>query len=234
MTDVLTLTEESIPTLPAPEEGSNLKYRIFWDNKLAGFGVRVLSSGKRTYIVQYRNINGNYEQTTIGDVDEIELKRARSKYRRYRNTYRLHRIKIAAQKRKEQMKTKRDYNKPAPAFTIECGYVKEGVHFFKTKKENAKYCCQAHYHANYNRGYYDLSSAPTLITNAKINNSESVIHLPDQSKTKWVAPDEHTQSIALLQNQLDQLEAKFPEMIRKAVEQHIEQMFANLLNKLLK
>lgn len=55
------LTKSTVERLPVPDKESSL----FWDDELAGFGVRVWSSGKRSYIVQGR-ANGKSRRVVIG------------------------------------------------------------------------------------------------------------------------------------------------------------------------
>ena len=55
------LTKSAVERLPVPDKESSL----FWDDDLAGFGVRVWSSGKRSYIVQGR-ANGKSRRVVIG------------------------------------------------------------------------------------------------------------------------------------------------------------------------
>lgn len=54
------LTKSTVERLPIPDKESSL----FWDDDLAGFGVRVWSSGKRSYIVQGR-ANGKSRRVVI-------------------------------------------------------------------------------------------------------------------------------------------------------------------------
>jgi integrase len=55
------LTKTTVEALPVPDTESS----IFWDDELSGFGVRVWSSGKRSYIVQGR-ANGKSRRVVIG------------------------------------------------------------------------------------------------------------------------------------------------------------------------
>src|SRR6266536_5854977 len=59
------------PRLPAGKSD-----HIEWDTTLPGFGVRVRTSGKRTFIVQYR-VGHAQRRETLGDVRELDLEQAR-------------------------------------------------------------------------------------------------------------------------------------------------------------
>jgi hypothetical protein len=39
---------------------------IVWDDAIPGFGVRVRSTGRKTYLVQYRNQAGRARRYTLG------------------------------------------------------------------------------------------------------------------------------------------------------------------------
>jgi Arm DNA-binding domain len=56
------LTKRAIDALTPPEKGE-----IFvWDTELRGFGLRVKSTGGKTYLVQYRNTEGRTRRLAIG------------------------------------------------------------------------------------------------------------------------------------------------------------------------
>ncbi len=67
------LTKASIAALELPAGKSD---HIEWDTTLPGFGVRVRTSGKRTFIVQYR-VGHAQRRETLGDVRELDLEQAR-------------------------------------------------------------------------------------------------------------------------------------------------------------
>ena len=66
------LNKTALDRLPAPKKG----YRIHWDDKLAGFGVRVTTSGAKSFIFQKR-INGKEKRITIGRFGELTAEQAR-------------------------------------------------------------------------------------------------------------------------------------------------------------
>jgi integrase len=55
------LTKTSVEAFPTPEKGE----KLHWDIELAGFGVRITSTGVRSYIAQGR-ANGKSRRVTIG------------------------------------------------------------------------------------------------------------------------------------------------------------------------
>src|SRR6266516_6092584 len=70
---IMKLTKASIAALELP---AGKRDHIEWDTTLPGFGVRVRTSGKRTFIVQYR-VGHAQRRETLGDVRELDLEQAR-------------------------------------------------------------------------------------------------------------------------------------------------------------
>lgn len=66
------LTQSFLSKLQPPVTG----YRIFFDQKTAGFGVRVTSGDKRTFVVQGR-VHGKELRVTIGSCDHWSIDKAR-------------------------------------------------------------------------------------------------------------------------------------------------------------
>lgn len=67
------LNKKFIDALPTPMSG----HKITWDTRLAGFGIRVYSSGKRDFIFNYRNKQGRSRRYTIGQVGTFTVDEAR-------------------------------------------------------------------------------------------------------------------------------------------------------------
>ena len=63
---------------PLPYLGSQNDQCIYWDAQLAGFGVRVYPTGRRTYVCSYR-IHGRKRIATLGRADILKLDTARKK-----------------------------------------------------------------------------------------------------------------------------------------------------------
>ena len=58
------LTKRVVDTIPTDRE------RIVFDSDLPGFGVRVLPSGLKSFIVQYRNGEGRTRRLALGTYSE--------------------------------------------------------------------------------------------------------------------------------------------------------------------
>ena len=71
------LTKRSVEQLPAPAVDV-----VVWDDTLNGFGVRVLPSGRRTWIVQKRTRSGRSIRLKIGRDDELTAEQARDEAKR--------------------------------------------------------------------------------------------------------------------------------------------------------
>jgi hypothetical protein len=52
---------------------------IWYDDRLAGFGVRVMPSGRRSYFVRYRNKHGRDRWFTIGEHGKVTADAARAR-----------------------------------------------------------------------------------------------------------------------------------------------------------
>jgi len=66
------LNKTTIETLATPEKG----YAIHWDEKLAGFGLRVTSTGVKAFIFQKR-INGKDKRITLGKYGALTAEQSR-------------------------------------------------------------------------------------------------------------------------------------------------------------
>lgn len=55
-----------------------------WDDQLPGFGLRVLASGRRSYVLRYRTATGTDRLLTIGTADELHTDAARELARQAR------------------------------------------------------------------------------------------------------------------------------------------------------
>lgn len=67
------LTKRFVESI-TPHETNEL---LLWDSELRGFGIRVFSSGRRTYFVQYRNQFGSTRRKKIGVHGNITADQAR-------------------------------------------------------------------------------------------------------------------------------------------------------------
>ncbi len=68
----MNLNKTTIEKLPTPDKG----YAIHWDEKLAGFGLRVTSTGAKAFIFQKR-INGKEKRMTVGRYGDLTAEQAR-------------------------------------------------------------------------------------------------------------------------------------------------------------
>jgi len=67
------LTKRAVDALEAPKEGQVFQ----WDGELRGFGVRAIPSGLKTFILQYRNIEGRSRRIVIGRYGVLTVEKAR-------------------------------------------------------------------------------------------------------------------------------------------------------------
>lgn len=210
------LKEDNIHALPL-EPGK--RDTIYWDTITYGLGLRVFYTGSRSYVVRQRISSGNLSHKSLGPIDGLTLQSARNATRyRIKKAYpehtdiRHHHVRNERIRRSEQ--------------TVQCQYTKEKVHWFKTKRKDAKYCCQAHYHMDYDRDYYDNTATKTIVINPTVTSLPDVIYLPDETP-------ERQSDIALLQHQLDQMEEHLNQIVEEKVQIKLEQIIETLTGNLL-
>jgi integrase len=76
------VTKRSVESIEPRESGALIRY----DEKLAGFGVRVMPSGRRFYFARYRNKHGRSRWFTIGEHGKVTADAARTKAQRILQT----------------------------------------------------------------------------------------------------------------------------------------------------
>lgn len=67
------MTKRAVDALAPPAE----KQIVLWDTEVKGFGVRVMPSGLKTFIVQYRNIEGIKRRLNLGRYGVLTVEQAR-------------------------------------------------------------------------------------------------------------------------------------------------------------
>ncbi len=75
------LTKRSVESLPAAATAI-----IWYDDKLAGFGVRIMPTGRRFYFARYRNKHGRSRWFTIGEHGRVTAEAARTMAQRILQT----------------------------------------------------------------------------------------------------------------------------------------------------
>jgi len=69
------LTKKSIDT--AEYEGTGTSRHVLWDDALAGFGVRVYPTGRKSFVLSYRNADRRKRLMTLGQYGVMTLTQAR-------------------------------------------------------------------------------------------------------------------------------------------------------------
>lgn len=69
------LTKRTVDAFAPPDEVQV----IHWDSEIRGFGVRILKSGLKTFILQYRNAEGIKRRTNLGRYGVMTVEQAREK-----------------------------------------------------------------------------------------------------------------------------------------------------------
>jgi integrase len=70
------LTKTKIDNFEFDPEGSSTQ--IVWDTRLPNFGVRIYESGRKSFVIRYRNEHGRKQYMTIGKYGIYTLNQARS------------------------------------------------------------------------------------------------------------------------------------------------------------
>jgi len=85
LTDCLPIEAAAVPKLTnrtidalAPDPAGEI---FVWDDEMPGFGLRVKSSGRKTFIVQYRNSQGRSRRVTVGAYGRLTPLEARKEAR---------------------------------------------------------------------------------------------------------------------------------------------------------
>jgi integrase len=69
------LTIQAVKALEVPDKGQ----AFLWDGELRGFGVRVIPSGLKTFVLQYRNAEGRSRRIVLGRFGVLTVEQARDK-----------------------------------------------------------------------------------------------------------------------------------------------------------
>jgi hypothetical protein len=73
-------TKNSIRRMHCPNGGAE---KLFWDASCAGFGLRALKSGHRSWIYQYRDEHRRTRRIVLGDASVVSLDAARKAAHRH-------------------------------------------------------------------------------------------------------------------------------------------------------
>ena len=74
------LTKRVVDGLKRPEPskvGVKVRETLTWDRELRGFGVQVMPSGLKSFVIQYRNAEGRHRRTVIGRYGLMTVEQAR-------------------------------------------------------------------------------------------------------------------------------------------------------------
>lgn len=75
------LTKQTVDSLKPSRVGVKGSYFFAWDQELRGFGVQVMASGLKSFVVQYRNAAGRSRRIVIGRYGLMTVEEARREAR---------------------------------------------------------------------------------------------------------------------------------------------------------
>ena len=76
------LTKRAVDALKAPEPskvGVKVRESFVWDRELRGFGVQVMPSGLKSFVIQYRTPEGRHRRVVIGRYGLMTVEEARTR-----------------------------------------------------------------------------------------------------------------------------------------------------------
>ncbi len=112
------LTEKEIRTLPTPEKGN----RIYFDDIVGGFGIRVTASGTKAFVFDYR-VNRRHRRLTIGRYPSWNATAARERAKK---------LKLQVDRGRDPLGEKEE-GRGAPTFT---GVAAEYLERYASKKKS--------------------------------------------------------------------------------------------------
>ena len=101
------LTQNAVSRLQFDPNGPSVQ--IQWDDKVPGLGARVYQSGKRSYLIDYRNTDGRKRRMVLGPVTVMALAQARDKAREHLSAVRISGADPLQEKRAAQLQRWGDY-----------------------------------------------------------------------------------------------------------------------------
>ena len=109
MTFVSGLTQNAVSRLKFDRAGPSVQIR--WDDKVPGLGARVYPSGKRSYLIDYRDADGLKRRSVLGPANVMALAQARDKAREQLSALRMTGADPLKEKRAAQLQRWGDYRK---------------------------------------------------------------------------------------------------------------------------
>ncbi len=101
------LTQNAVSRLQFDPNGPSVQ--IQWDDKVPGLGARVYQSGKRSYLIDYRNTDGRKRRMVLGPVTVMALAQARDKAREHLSAVRISGADPLREKRAARLQRWGDY-----------------------------------------------------------------------------------------------------------------------------
>lgn len=103
------LTQNGVSKLRFNPDGPSVQIR--WDDKVSGLGVRVYQSGKRSFLIDYRNADGRQRRMVLGPANVLALAQARDKAREQLSSIRVSGTDPLREKKVAQLQRWGDYRR---------------------------------------------------------------------------------------------------------------------------